>query len=68
MVEVPTQNAPLRRGRQARPTTAGKFRRVAVASIDTIALNLSKNVHRWSDRMVTLYLNGNPKLVKATSA
>jgi uncharacterized protein (DUF58 family) len=37
----------------------------AVASIDAIAHYLSKDVHRWSDRMITLYLDADPKSAKA---
>ena len=36
-----------------------------VANLDTIAHYLSKDVRRWSDRMITLYLNADPKLAKA---
>ena len=36
------------------------------SSIDTVAHYLSKDVHRWSDRMITLYLNTDPRLAKAT--
>jgi hypothetical protein len=36
-----------------------------VASIDTIAHYLSKDVRRWSDRMITLYLKADPSLAKA---
>jgi hypothetical protein len=36
------------------------------SSIDMVALYLSKDVHRWSDRMITLYLNADPGLAKAT--
>ena len=39
-------------------------REPAVTSIDAIALYLSKDVHRWSDRMITLYLDTDPKLAK----
>jgi hypothetical protein len=35
-------------------------------SIDMVAHYLSKDVHRWSDRMITLYLNADPGLAKAT--
>ena len=38
----------------------------AAASIDTIAQYLSKDVHRWSDRMINLYLDTDPKQAKAT--
>ena len=36
------------------------------SSIDMIAHYLSKDVHRWSDRMITLYLNADPRSTKAT--
>src|SRR5262245_15160342 len=36
-----------------------------VESLDTIARYLSKDVHRWSDRMISLYLSTDPKLAKA---
>jgi hypothetical protein len=38
----------------------------ATSSIDMVANYLSKDVHRWSDRMITLYLNADPRLAKAT--
>jgi hypothetical protein len=41
------------------------LREPAVARIDAIAHYLSKDVHRWSDRMIYLYLNADPKLAKA---
>ena len=44
----------------------GLLQEPAVTSIDAIAHYLSKNVHRWSDRMITLYLNADPKSAKAT--
>jgi len=40
-------------------------REPTVASIDTVAHYLSKDVHRWSDRMIALYLDADPKLAKA---
>jgi len=40
-------------------------REPTVARIDTIAHYLSKDVHRWSDRMIALYLNADPSLAKA---
>jgi hypothetical protein len=40
-------------------------REPAVTHIDTIAQYLSKDVHRWTDRMITLYLGDDPKAVKA---
>jgi hypothetical protein len=43
----------------------GLVQEPAVASLDTIAHYLSSDVHRWSDRMITLYLNADPKLTKA---
>ena len=36
------------------------------SSIDMVAHYLSKDVHRWSDRMITLYLNADPGLAKST--
>ncbi len=44
----------------------GLMREPTVGSLDTIARNLSKDVQRWSDRMISLYLSADPKLVKAT--
>ena len=44
----------------------GLLQEPAVAGIDAIAHYLSKDVHRWSDRMITLYLNAEPKSAKAT--
>jgi len=36
-----------------------------VESLDTIARYLSKDVRRWSDRMISLYLSTDPRLAKA---
>lgn len=38
----------------------------ATSSIDMVAHYLSKDVQRWSDRMITLYLNADPRSAKAT--
>src|SRR5207344_1618191 len=37
-----------------------------LGSLDAVVRYLSKDVQRWSDRMITLYLDADPKLVKAT--
>jgi hypothetical protein len=37
-----------------------------LGNVDMVAQYLSKDVHRWSDRMVTLYLDADPKLARAT--
>jgi hypothetical protein len=42
----------------------GLVREPTVTNVDTVAHYLSKDVHRWSDRMIALYLD-DPKLVKA---
>jgi len=44
----------------------GLVREPAVTNIDTIAQYLSKDVHRWTDRMITLYLGTDPKVIKST--
>ena len=44
----------------------GLMREPTVGGLDTIARYLSKDVHRWSDRMITLYLSADPKVVRAT--
>ena len=38
----------------------------ATSNIDVIAHYLSKDVYRWSDRMISLYLNSDPRTAKAT--
>ena len=43
----------------------GLVQEPATSSIDMVAHYLSKDVQRWSDRMITLYLNADPRSAKA---
>jgi hypothetical protein len=44
----------------------GLMQEPTLGSLDAVVRYLSKDVQRWSDRMITLYLDADPKLVKAT--
>jgi hypothetical protein len=52
--------------REACRIAEGLVREPTVTNIDTIAQYLAKDVHRWTDRMIALYLGTDPKTIKST--